>query len=63
MFIVIDLKRGGLDGFYSNQKDADAAKYYWRERLGHDAVIVAQQLDDDEKEISDQCFIANMQTD
>ena len=63
MFIVIDLKRGGLDGFYSNQKDADAAKYYWRERLGHDAVIVAQ-LDGDEKvEISDQCFMPNMQTD
>lgn len=41
-FLVLDLSNGGIDGFYNLREDADLAADYWRERLGHENVIVAE---------------------
>lgn len=45
LFLVVDLKGGGLDGWYSDRKYAEASAEAWSETLGHGSVIVVEFKD------------------
>jgi hypothetical protein len=40
-YIIVDVRNGGVDGYYVNRTDANDICEQWKERLGHDDVLVA----------------------
>lgn len=42
VFLVVDLKSGGLDGWYFERKYAEASCEAWAETLGHGSVVVVE---------------------
>lgn len=40
-YIVVDVRNGGVDGYYVNKVDADHMCDHWKKSLGHDDVVVA----------------------
>ena len=41
-WLVVDVRDGGCDGYYSKEDDAIGSRDEWRKRLGHDDVIVTK---------------------
>lgn len=46
VFLVVDLKSGGLDGWYFEREYAEASCEAWAETLGHNMVVVVECKED-----------------
>lgn len=44
-WLIVDVRDGGLDGYYTSREDAERLCEGWKKRLGHEDVIVAEVQD------------------
>jgi hypothetical protein len=56
-FLIVDLKRGGIDGFYHYREDAERIARNWMRELCHSQVVVAETVNGPGIEIDSYCFL------
>lgn len=58
-FLILDMKHGGMDGFYFKREDAVRIAERWKKDLCHDQVLVVEARGGSDVEISSYCFLAD----
>lgn len=58
-FLIVDVRDGGVDGYYSIREDAEYVCETWKTRLGHSDVVVAEVQMDTQPGIGNKCFLGN----
>jgi hypothetical protein len=59
-YAALDVRNGGIDGWYGPKEMAINAVVYWREKLGHNQVVLVELIDTLNGDIAiGPCFLAD----
>ncbi|MCO8124497.1 hypothetical protein NHH03_22350 [Stieleria sp. TO1_6] len=58
-YLIVDVRNGGIDGYYFSLDDAQRIRRYAASEVGHDDLIVVRVTGDRCPPIGDRCFLSN----